>query len=46
MSLKGQSFSVSKLNMITTDILLIDVTSHDKEIKERKSISANTFLNN
>ena len=36
MSAKKYSFVMVNLNMIATDVLYIDVTSSDKEIKERK----------
>ena len=35
MSLEGQVFSISNLNLMTTDIPLIDTVVHDKEIEER-----------
>lgn len=34
MALEGHSFSISNLHIITSDILLIDVILHDKEIEE------------
>ena len=36
MSLEGHFFSITNLDVITTDSLLTDVTLHDKEIEERK----------
>lgn len=39
--------SVSNVKMITTDILLIDVSLHNREIKEKMTdICINTFLTN
>lgn len=39
--------SVSNVKMITTDILLIDISLHNREIKEKKTdICINTFLTN
>ena len=39
------SFSISNLIMITTCILLIDITLHDKEIEEENTnIYTNAFL--
>lgn len=35
MSLEGQVFGISNLNLMTTDIPLIDIVVHDKEIEER-----------
>ena len=44
-SLEGHSFSVSNLNIITTAILLIDVTEPDKKLrKENTNTCTNTFL--
>ena len=36
MSLEGHFFSITDLNVITNDILLIDVRLYDKEMEERK----------
>lgn len=44
MPLKGHFFSDSKLNMITTAILSIDVTFHDKEDEERKQIYLHKYI--
>lgn len=40
---KKHSFSILNLNITTTDILLIDITMHDKEIKGKTNICTNTF---
>lgn len=36
MSLEGHSFSLLNLNMTTTDILIIGVILHGKEVEEGK----------
>lgn len=36
MPLEGHSFTILNLDVITPDILIIDVILHDIEVKERK----------
>lgn len=45
MSLKGQSLSVSKLNLIITEILLFNVISMINKSSKEKYKSKNIFLN-
>lgn len=43
-SLGGHLSSISNLNLKTTDILLIDVAIHEKEIERTTNICTNTLL--